>query len=105
MRTRVMYIEDKSENLNGVARIGRVSFSRTTVTVHYRDRSFHRVRGYKYNYAENGTGNHYWISGPRKDGEDRLYVSNLPVYIDEDAREEYWLKIRKRPDLVHQKHT
>jgi hypothetical protein len=43
----------------------------------------------------------YWISGPRRDGQDRLYASNLPVEVDEDVREEYWTDIRKRPDLKH----
>ena len=105
MRTRIMYIENKAESLNGDARIGRVSFSRTLVTVYYRVQSFHRVKGYKYNYIENGTGNPYWISGPRKDGADRLYVSNLPVRIDDDVREEYWREIRKAPGRVAQKHT
>lgn len=28
-KTRIMYIEDKSENLNGPARIGRVTFSKS----------------------------------------------------------------------------
>ena len=100
-----MYIEDKSESLNGRARIGRVTFSRTMATVHYSGRAFHRVQGYKFNYRDNETREPFWISGPRKDGADRLYVSHLPVDIDEDAREEYWLKIRKRPELIKQKHT
>jgi hypothetical protein len=36
--------------------------------------------------------------GPRVDGTDRLYKSNEPVEIDEDVREEYWVKIRKMPE-------
>ena len=39
------------------------------------------------------TGEHYWISGPKKNGEDGLY-GYRPVPIDEDVREEYWVKIR-----------
>ena len=40
----------------------------------------------------------YWISGPRKDGQDRLYPqSTQPVEIDEDVREEYWRTIRGVP--------
>jgi hypothetical protein len=40
----------------------------------------------------------YWVSGPRKDGADKLYGGI--VQIDEDARVEYWTKVRERPDLV-----
>lgn len=39
-------------------------------------------------------GEDYWISGCKKDGNDRLYGERLPVYIDEDVREEYWTEIR-----------
>ena len=43
------------------------------------------------------TGEEYWISGPRKDGADRLYGEPGPVEIDEDAREEYWTRVRSEP--------
>jgi hypothetical protein len=51
--------------------------------------------GFKANYFDVETGEHYWISGPRK----ALYASNVPTEIDEDAREEYWSVIRKKPNL------
>lgn len=44
------------------------------------------------------TGEYYWISGPRKDGADRLYGERVPVEIDEDVREEYWTDIRSQPE-------
>jgi hypothetical protein len=98
--SRIMYIESKCESLNGSARIGRVTLSKTGLTVYYRGRSFIRTsHGRKANYIDTKTRDEYWISGPRKDGLDRLYLSNIPVHIDEDVREEYWTKIRKRPDL------
>jgi hypothetical protein len=101
-----MYIENKAESLNGPARIGRVTFSKTMKTVHYGGRSFLRSKsGYKWNYFDVDTHEHYWISGPRKDGSDRLYVSNIPVEIDEDAREEYWTEIRKKAELISRKET
>ena len=46
------------------------------------------------NYFEVETGEHYWISGPRKDGKDRLYPSNEIVPVDEDVQDEYWRTIR-----------
>jgi len=95
-----MYIESKAEGLNGPARIGRVTFNRTGRTLSYKGRTFYRIQGFKANYCERGTQNDYWISGPRRDGLDRLYgKSALVVDIDEDVREEYWTEIRKKPEL------
>ncbi len=64
-----MYVECKAENLNGPARIGRVSFSKTGKTLYYGGRSFQSIKGgYKANYFDLETGDEYWISGCRKDG-------------------------------------
>lgn len=97
-----MYIESKAESLNGPARIGRVTFSKTGRTVEYRGRKFQKTkRGYKYNHFDVETGDEYWISGPREDGNDRLYPqSTRPVEIDEDVRVEYWMHIRRLPSAV-----
>ncbi len=96
-KTRIMYIEDKSGGLNGAARIGRVTFSKSGQSVHYDGRCFQRLggQGFKANYFDTESGDHFWISGPRKDGDDRLYAtSERPVEIDPDVREEYWRDIR-----------
>ncbi len=103
--SRIMYVECKSESLNGPARIGRVTFSKTRLTIYYRGRKFYRVQGFKSNYREAGTHDEYWISGPRRDGADRLYKSNIPVEIDDDVREEYWSMIRKRPEMKTKNQT
>ena len=95
-KTRIMYIEDKSENLNGPARIGRVTFSKSGQSVHYRERTFQSLdgRGFKANYFCVETGDQFWISGPRKDGADRLYGGSKPVEIDPEVEQEYWRDIR-----------
>jgi hypothetical protein len=98
-KTRIMYIERKEENLNGPARIGRVIYSNSGLSVSYKDRVFRKVRDYKANFIDTDTREMYWISGPHRDGRDRLYESNLPIEIDEDVREEYWTEIRKKPEL------
>lgn len=102
-----MYIECKADGLNGPARIGRVTFSKTGCTLYYKGRSFQSLKGsgFKANYFDVENGEHYWISGPHQDGQDRLYVSNIPVEIDEDVREEYWTQIRKKPVLKARRHT
>jgi hypothetical protein len=105
--SRIMYIESKAESLNGPARIGRVTFSKTRKSLYYRGHLFYSLKGsgFKANYRNAETGEEYWISGPRRDGQDRLYVSNIPVEIDEDVREEYWTKIRKDPDRKNRSRT
>jgi len=102
-KTRIMYVERKEESLNGPARIGRVTFSKSGRSVSYRGQTFLKdKRGHKWNHIDVNTGAQYWISGPRKDGHDRLYPrSQIPVEIDDDVRVEYWTKIRGMPSHSH----
>ena len=97
MQPRIMYLESKASD---EAHIGRVTFSKTGQTIYYRDRAFHKIPGggISANYREESTGIEFWISGPKKDGKDRLFRQRVPVEIDEDVRDEYWSKIRKQPD-------
>ena len=106
-RTRVMYIEYKGDGLVGPARVGRVTYSKTGSTLHYGGKAFQSLKGsgFKANYFDVATGEHWWISGPRKDGADALYATNVPTEIDEDVREEYWTVIRKKPDPKTRKRT
>lgn len=100
MTTRIMYIEpkgmgDRQEDHNP-GRMARVSFSKSGKSLRYGHKTFQRVRGECGNYQEEATGEFYWISGPKKDGNDRL--SPGLIEIDDDVREEYWCEIRKMPD-------
>jgi hypothetical protein len=94
-----MYIEYKGVGIVGPARIGRVTFNRTGKSVYYGGRRFTTLsrRGFKANYYDAETREHYWISGCKKDGTDALY--STMVEIDEDVREEYWTEIRNKPEL------
>ena len=95
MKTRIMYIENKSgDELNGVGRIGRVRFSKSGKTLYYQNAELQSLKGYGYksNYYDVKTGDHYWVSGPKKNGQDTLYPDFIEI--DEDVREEYWLTIR-----------
>lgn len=97
VKSRIMYIEDKSQGLNGPARIGRVTFSKTGKSIYYAGRTFASLggAGFKANYFDVDTGAHFWISGPRKDGADRLYeTGGETVEIDPDVAEDYWRDIR-----------
>lgn len=100
-----MYIEYKGQDLLGEARIGRVKFSKTGKSIHYNGKTFQTLSGsgFKTNYFDVETGEHYWISGCKKDGTGRLYGERLPTYIDDDVRIEYWTEIRQLPDLANTK--
>lgn len=99
-RSRIMYIECKAGGLTGDARIGRVFFSKTGQTLYYDGMAFQSLKGagFKSNYFEVESGDEYWISGPKKDGSDRLYGEQLPIIVDNDVAEEYWSEIRGIPD-------
>src|SRR5688500_1777556 len=98
-KKRIMYIEYKGDGIVGPARIGRVTYSKTGRTINYRGHQFASLKGYgfKANFFDVETREYYWISGCRKDGNDALY--STIVEIDDDVREEYWVDIRKKPDL------
>jgi hypothetical protein len=89
MKRRIMYIECKSDGLTGPARIGRVTFSKSGKS------SARAVGGFE---TLAGRGDHYWISGCKRDGIDHLYGERLPVEIDDDVRVEYWTEIRKQAE-------
>lgn len=107
MRSRIMYIESKGDGLTGPARIGRVTFSKSGRTIYYAGQAFQSLKGngFKANFYDVATGDHYWISGPRKDGADALYTTNIRTPIDEDVRAEYWTTIRNLPTKKKMKTT
>jgi hypothetical protein len=87
-----MYVELKTGyNDNGPAWIGRVRFSKTGQTVYYRGKSLRRIPGggISANYCDVETGEQYWISGMKKNREDRHWAGAGPVVIDGDVRAEY----------------
>jgi hypothetical protein len=100
-RTRVMWIERKAGDLNGPARIGRITYSKSRASISYRGQTFQSLKGdgFKANYFDVETGDAYWISGCHQDGMDALYATTVEV--DEDVLEEYWVEIRRKPDLKH----
>jgi hypothetical protein len=96
---RIMYIERKDQDgLDGPGRIGWVELSRSRRAYLYGERRLQKVVGFKHNCVDAETGDMFWVSGPKKNGEDKLYGG--VVEIDEDAREEYWKKVRGLPERV-----
>ena len=102
-KTRIMYIEHKSGGIIGRARIGRVTYSKSGKSLYYRGRLFHSLKGagFKSNFYEAETGQEFWISGCKKNGQDQLYGGTTEI--DDDVREEYWRTIRKQPGMASEK--
>lgn len=96
---RIMYIENKSGGLDGAGRIGWVEFSKSRRSYHYAGRLLKRCAGYKYNCVDTETGEEFWVSGPKRNGTDKLYGGI--VEIDDDARVDYWTSVRKMPQCSH----
>ena len=102
MKTRIMNIEYKGEQLTGYARIGWITFSKTMKSIRYDGKLFKSLKGqgFKSNFYDAETGEEYWISGCKKDGTDRLYNENSSIYIDKGVQEEYWKDIRNLPEMI-----
>ena len=82
--------------------ISRVTFSKTGKMVYWHGKRLQRspVRGGCSNHYDLATGELYWVSGPKRNGEDRYPWGIVKVQIDEDVREEYWTAIRREPERL-----
>jgi hypothetical protein len=67
------------------------SLSKTGRTVYYRSKQLERIRGggTSGNHVDIETGQEYWVSGVKRDGQDRHWAGSGNVEIDEDAADEY----------------
>lgn len=98
--TRIMYVEIKTyRNDRGRASIRRVRFSKTGRTIFIGGMGLVSCRGsgrWGANYYNPETGFEYWVSGPKKNGQDRHWAGGGPVYVEADVQDEYWREIRQR---------
>ncbi|MGB0525558.1 MAG: hypothetical protein ACPGJS_21455 [Flammeovirgaceae bacterium] len=99
-QAQIMYLENKTSPSGGYARIGKVELSQSGTTLRYKGKAFKCLNKSlsQSNYFDIETGELYWISNCKKDGQDRENAERHPVYIDENIREEYWLQIRNQPN-------
>jgi len=91
-RSRILYVELKSgHNDDGPAWIGRVFFSKTGRRLYYRDKTLQRIPrgGIGSNHRDVHTGDEYWVSGVKKNRQDRHWAGGGAVEIDPDVRDEY----------------
>lgn len=83
MSYEIKYIELKTGYAdNGPAWIGKVKTSKAGTTVYFNDHAFQKWNCGIGNYIDIETGDVYWISGVKKNGEDRHWAGKGKIIID-----------------------
>ena len=78
----IRYIELKTGyNDNGPAWIGKVKESKSGKTIYFNDHAFQKYHGAFSNYIDIETGDEYWISRVKKNGEDRYWAGSDKITI------------------------
>jgi len=96
MKNRIMYIEHKTDqNHRGQAWIGEVEFSKSGKTIYFNGLALKKETGTAYAYAEFSNyydlehKESYWVSGIKKNGQDRYRNSSGKIMIDRRIANEY----------------
>ena len=92
MTSRLIYVELKSgHSHNGPAWIGRGEYSRSGRTVYFNGLTLKRAvgGGIEGNHYDPASGEEYWVSGVKKNGDDRHRLGRGKIVIDARAVAEY----------------
>lgn len=92
MKNRIIYVELKSGyGDDGPAWIGYAGYSKSGATVYFDGKAFKSLKGVGIgaNYYETSSGDEYWISGVKKNGQDRHWAGGGVIQIDECCVEDY----------------
>ena len=75
----------------GPAWIGRVGLSRSKTTVYFNGHALKRAKGggVSGNYFDIESGDEYWVSGVKKNGEDRHWAGSGRILVEANAAQEY----------------
>lgn len=88
----IRYIELKSGfSDNGPAWIAEVEFSKSGQTVYFNDMALKKLKnpGIGYNHFDIETGDEYWISGVKRNGQNRHWAGGGKIMLDEEIVEDY----------------
>ncbi|MBR1700451.1 MAG: mannose-1-phosphate guanylyltransferase [Lachnospiraceae bacterium] len=86
----IRYIELKTGYCdNGPAWIGNVKESKSGKTIYFNDHAFQKYHGISGNYIDVESGEEYWISCVKKNGEDRHWAGNGKITIDRKVVDAY----------------
>ncbi|MEL6724078.1 MAG: hypothetical protein AAFP81_11915 [Pseudomonadota bacterium] len=89
---RIMFIELKTGFADdGPAWIAKVRFSKSRRSVFFQDKELLSVggSGISGNFVDVKSGEEYWVSGVKKNGQDRHSAGHGPVHIDPSIKTEY----------------
>ncbi|WP_312993251.1 hypothetical protein [Chryseobacterium flavum] len=91
MKPKIMYLENKSLGHHGLAWIGFVEFSKSGQTVYFNNRAIKKLKnpGINANHFDIETGEEYWVSGVKKNGQDRHQFGSGKIMIDRGSIDEY----------------
>lgn len=92
MKKEIKYIELKSGyGDSGPAWISEVELSKSGNTIYFNNMALKKLKkpGISGNHFNIETGAEYWISGIKKNGQDRHWAGNGKIFIDEDIVNDY----------------
>jgi hypothetical protein len=90
MKTEILYVElIQQYDHQGPAWIGYGQFSKSGRTVYFNGKVFGRGRSPIGNHIDIESGEEYWISGIKKNGEDRHRFGSGKIFIDKSVIEDY----------------
>ena len=92
MKPQIKYIELKSGfSHSGPAWIGKVIFSKSGQTIYFNNCALKKLKnpGIGANHFDIETGEEYWVSGIKRNGQDRHNSGGGKILIDKEITEEY----------------
>lgn len=91
MKSKIMYLENKSSGHYGLAWIGFVEFSKSGQTIYFNGKALKKLKipGISGNHFDIETGEEYWVSGVKKNGQDRHQFGGGKIMIDINSIEDY----------------
>ena len=82
------YVELKSGS-NGPAWIGYVTLSKSKATLYFNGRALQKVNGISGNHLDLETHEEFWVSGVKKNGQDRHFAAPGKILVEAAALEDY----------------
>ncbi|SKB54522.1 hypothetical protein [Chryseobacterium balustinum] len=84
MQPKITYIENKSKGHNRLAWIGFIEFSKSGQTVYFNGKTLKKLKnpGINTNDFDIETGEEYWVSGVKENGQNRHQFGGGKIMID-----------------------
>ena len=90
MKTEILYVElIETKGHHGPAWIGYGQFNKSRRTIYFNGKVFGKGKGIIGNHFDIEQGDEYWISGVKKNGEDRHWAGSGKIQIDKSVINDY----------------